>query len=82
MTTRFTREEVLERFWKEIKAHHPLFMASCGSGIVAKFLEKAGCDMAGVYNAVKLRAGGAGSMTGLWPVSEANGLMFELLHAR
>jgi predicted TIM-barrel enzyme len=77
MTTRFTREEVLERFWKEIKAHHSLFMASCGSGIVAKFLEKAGCDMAGVYNAVKLRAGGAGSMTGLWPVSDANGLMIE-----
>jgi predicted TIM-barrel enzyme len=44
---------------------------------VAKFLERAGCDMAGVYNAVKLRAGGAGSMTGMWPVSDANGLMFE-----
>ena len=77
MPTRFTRDEVLERFWKEIKVHRPLFMASCGSGIVAKFLEKAGCDMAGVYNAVKLRAGGAGSMTGLWPVSDANGLMIE-----
>ncbi len=77
MATRFTREEVLERLWKEIKAHHTLFMASCGSGIVAKFLEKAGCDMAGVYNAVKLRAGGAGSMMGMWPVSDANGLMFE-----
>jgi predicted TIM-barrel enzyme len=74
---KFTRKEVLERLWKEIKAHRPLFMASCGSGIVAKFLERAGCDMAGVYNAVKLRAGGAGSMTGMWPVSDANGLMFE-----
>jgi predicted TIM-barrel enzyme len=77
MQVRFKREEVIERFRKEIEARHPLFMASCGSGIVAKFLEKAGCDMAGVYNAVKLRAGGAGSMTGLWPVSDANGLMFE-----
>lgn len=77
MQTRFTREKVLERLWRESKAHRTLFMASCGSGIVAKFLEKAGCDMAGVYNAVKLRAGGAASMTGLWPVSDANGLMFE-----
>lgn len=77
MAKRFTREEVLERLRKEIGARRPLFMASCGSGIVAKFLEKAGCDMAGVYNAVKLRAGGAGSMTGMWPVSDANGLMFS-----
>ncbi len=77
MGEKITRKEVLERLWKEIKARRPLFMASCGSGIVAKFLERAGCDMAGVYNAVKLRAGGAGSMTGMWPVSDANGLMFE-----
>jgi predicted TIM-barrel enzyme len=74
---RLSREEVLDRFWKEIGNNHPLFMASCGSGIVAKFLERAGCDMAGVYNAVKLRAGGACSMMGMWPVSDANGLMFE-----
>jgi len=77
LTKRFTREEVLDRLRSEIKAKHTLFMASCGSGIVAKFLEKAGCDMAGVYNAVKLRNGGAGSMTGMWPVSDANGLMIE-----
>jgi predicted TIM-barrel enzyme len=73
----FTREEVLDRFKREIEARRPLFMASCGSGIVAKFLERAGCDMAGVYNAVKLRSYGAGSMMGMWPVSDANGLMFE-----
>jgi len=73
----FSREEVLGRFRKEVKAGRTLFMASCGSGIVAKFLERAGCDMAGVYNAVKLRSYGAGSMTGMWPVSDANGLMFE-----
>ena len=77
MVKRYTREEVLERFQKEIKAKRSLFMASCGTGIVAKFLERAGCDMAGVYNAVKLRASGAGSMMGMWPVSDANGLMFE-----
>ena len=77
MARRFTREEVLERLRKEIQAGRALFMASCGSGIVAKFLERSGCDMAGVYNAVKLRSYGAGSMTGMWPVSDANGLMFE-----
>jgi predicted TIM-barrel enzyme len=77
MARRFTREEVLEKLRKEIQADRALFMASCGSGIVAKFLERAGCDMAGVYNAVKLRSYGAGSMTGMWPVSDANGLMFE-----
>jgi predicted TIM-barrel enzyme len=77
MAPRFTREEVLARLRREISAGHALFMASCGSGIVAKFLERAGCDMAGVYNAVKLRTYGAGSMMGMWPVSNANGLMFE-----
>jgi predicted TIM-barrel enzyme len=74
---RHTREEVLERFNREIREGRNLFMASCGSGLVAKFLERAGCDMAGVYNAVKLRSYGAGSMMGMWPVSDANGLMFE-----
>ncbi len=77
MGRRITREEVLERFRKEIREGRALFMASCGSGIVAKFLERAGCDMAGVYNAVKLRSYGAGSMMGMWPVSDANGLMFD-----
>ncbi len=77
MTKRLTRDEVLKRFRAEIEAHRPLFVASCGTGMVAKFLEKGGCDMAGVYNSVKLRAGGAGSMMGMWPVSDANGLMFE-----
>lgn len=77
MAAKLTREEVLARFWKEIERGRTLFMASCGSGIVAKFFERAGCDMAGVYNAVKLRSYGAGSMTGMWPVSDANGLMFE-----
>ena len=77
MAPRLTREEVLARLRSEISAGHTLFMASCGSGIVAKFLERAGCDMAGVYNAVKLRTYGACSMMGMWPVSDANGLMFE-----
>jgi predicted TIM-barrel enzyme len=77
MARRYTREEVLTRFRGEIRAKRSLFMASCGSGIVAKFLERAGCDMAGVYNAVKLRAGGAGSMMGMWPVSDANDMMFD-----
>jgi predicted TIM-barrel enzyme len=77
MTKRHTRDEVLKRLRAEIQARRPLFLASCGTGIVAKFLEKAGCDMAGVYNAVKLRSNGAGSMTGMWPVSDANGLMYE-----
>jgi predicted TIM-barrel enzyme len=74
---RHTREEVMERFNREIREGRTLFMASCGSGLVAKFLERAGCDMAGVYNAVKLRSYGAGSMMGMWPVSDSNGLMFE-----
>ena len=65
MAPRFTREEVLARLRKEMSAGNALFMASCGSGIVAKFLERAGCDMAGVYNAVKLRTYGAGSMMGM-----------------
>lgn len=77
MKVRHTRQEVLNRFRREIDSKRPLFFASCGSGIVAKFLEKGGCDMAGVYNAVKLRAGGAGSMIGMWPVSDANGLMYD-----
>jgi predicted TIM-barrel enzyme len=77
MASKFTREQVLSRLRNETAEGRALFMASCGSGIVAKFLEQAGCDMAGVYNAVKLRSYGAGSMMGMWPVSDANGLMFE-----
>jgi len=77
MAPRYTRDEILARLRGQIDEGKPLFMASCGSGLVAKFLEKAGCDMAGVYNTVKLRTYGACSMMGMWPVSDANGLMFE-----
>ena len=41
---RHTREEVLAKLHKKIKGGKPIFVAACGTGLVAKCLEKAGAD--------------------------------------
>ena len=41
---RWTREEILEKLRNKINKKKPLFFASCGTGLVAKLLEKAGVD--------------------------------------
>ena len=78
MATRYSREEFLNRLRKEIKTGRPLVMASAGNGLAAKFIERGGVDILGVYNTGYLRMQGYGSLAGMLPIADANGLVFEM----
>ena len=50
----------------------PVFIASAGSGLVAKLLEQAGVDCVNTFSGARLRANGMGTMSMLWPILDSN----------
>jgi len=74
----YSRAEFLQRLNKEIRAGKPLVMASAGNGLAAKFIERGGVDILGVYNTGYFRMQGYGSLAGMLPMADANGLVFEM----
>jgi predicted TIM-barrel enzyme len=78
MAIRYSRNEFLNRLRKEIHAGKPLVMASAGNGLAAKFIERGGVDILGVYNTGYLRMQGYGSLAGMLPMADANGMVFEM----
>src|SRR5579863_9921305 len=78
MAIRYSRIEFLGRLNKEIGAGKPLVMASAGNGLAAKFIERGGVDILGVYNTGYLRMQGYGSLAGMLPMADANGLVLEM----
>ena len=55
---RQTRDEVMAKLQKKVADKKPLFFASCGSGLVAKLLERAGADSVTPFGGGKLRSDG------------------------
>jgi len=74
---RWTKEAILEKLTNKIKARIPLAFASCGTGLVAKLLEKAGFDCVNSFSGGRLRSDGWGSMSMLWPILDSNAQMLE-----
>jgi predicted TIM-barrel enzyme len=78
MARRYSKAEVLERLNKEVDRGKPIVMAGAGIGIAAKFIEKGGADIIGVYNSGYYRMHGWGSLAGMLPLGDANGLVYEM----
>jgi predicted TIM-barrel enzyme len=78
MAIRYSRIDFLDRLQKEIRSGKPLVMASAGNGLAAKFIERGGVDILGVYNTGYLRMQGYGSLAGMLPIADANGLVLEM----
>jgi len=74
---RWTKDAILEKLWKKIEQKKPLAFASCGTGLVAKLLEKAGYDCVNTFSGGRLRSDGWGSMSMLWPILDSNAQMLE-----
>ena len=47
---RTSRKEILEKLNKKVQNKQPIFIASAGSGLVAKLLEKAGVDCINTFS--------------------------------
>jgi predicted TIM-barrel enzyme len=69
---RTTREEILAKLRAKIEARDPIFIASAGSGLVAKLLERAGVDCINTFSGARLRANGMGTMSMMWPILDSN----------
>src|SRR5512143_3340270 len=77
MAKRYTRQQFLDRLWAEIKRGKPLVMTGAGNGIAAKFIERGGVDILGVYNTGYFRMQGYGSLAGMLPMADANEMIYQ-----
>lgn len=78
MAKRYSRQEFLDRLWAEIARGKPLVMTGAGNGIAAKFIERGGVDILGVYNTGYFRMQGWGSLAGMLPMADANEMVFNM----
>ena len=74
----FSRDEVLKRLRTRIDRSERIFGGGAGTGISAKFEEAGGIDLIVIYNSGRYRMAGRGSLAGLMPYGDANGVVVEM----
>jgi predicted TIM-barrel enzyme len=78
MAIRYSRAEFLARLRAELARGKPLLMTGAGAGICAKFIERGGADILGVYNTGYFRMQGYGSLAGMLPMGDANAMVYRV----
>jgi predicted TIM-barrel enzyme len=73
-----TREDALARLRRTVDAGRPIVGCGAGTGISAKFAERGGADLIIIYNSGRYRMAGRGSLAGLMPYGDANGIVVEM----
>jgi predicted TIM-barrel enzyme len=69
---RTTKTQIMSRLRAKVDQKLPVFIASAGSGLVARLLEQAGVDCVNTFSGARLRANGMGTMSMLWPILDSN----------
>ena len=72
------RSEILRRVRAEVAAGRPVVGCGAGTGISAKCAEAGGADLIIIYNSGRYRMAGRGSLAGLMPYGDANGIVTEM----
>jgi len=72
------RDEILRRLRANVAAGKPIIGCGAGTGISAKFAEAGGADLIIIYNSGRYRMAGRGSLAGLMPYGDANGIVVEM----
>jgi len=72
------RQEILNRLQAQVAAGRPIIGCGAGTGISAKFAEAGGADIIIIYNSGRYRMAGRGSLAGLMPYGDANGIVVEM----
>jgi predicted TIM-barrel enzyme len=72
------RAEILKRLKTQVEARKPIVGCGAGIGISAKFAEAGGADIIIIYNSGRYRMAGRGSLAGLLPYGDANGIVVEM----
>ena len=77
MALRYSRETCLARLRTQIEAGRAIVMTGAGNGLAAKFIERGGVDLIGIYNTGYFRMQGYGSLAGMLPILDANEVVFR-----
>lgn len=77
-TIGIARTEIIQRLKKQVAAGKPVVGCGAGTGISAKFAEAGGADIIIIYNSGRYRMAGRGSLAGLLPYGDANGIVVEM----
>ena len=72
------RSEILRRMNAIVQARKPIVGCGAGTGISAKFAEAGGADLIIIYNSGRYRMAGRGSLAGMLPYGDANGIVVEM----
>jgi predicted TIM-barrel enzyme len=72
------RNEILARLRGQQSAGKPIVGCGAGTGLSAKLAEAGGADMIIIYNSGRYRMAGRGSLAGMMPYGDANGIVVEM----
>ncbi|MPM81045.1 hypothetical protein SDC9_128097 [bioreactor metagenome] len=72
------RNEILTNIRGQAAKGLPVIGAGAGTGISAKSAEAGGVDLIVIYNSGRYRMAGRGSLAGLMPYGDANGIVVEM----
>ncbi len=72
------RAEILKRLHAQVAAGKPIVGCGAGTGISAKLAEAGGADLIIIYNSGRYRMAGRGSLAGMMPYGDANGIVVEM----
>src|SRR5579863_7869049 len=74
----FTREQCLQRLRGQVTAGKPIVGGGAGTGITARCAEAGGIDLIIIYNSGRYRMAGRGSLAGMMPYGDANGIVVDM----
>ncbi|HAN98138.1 MAG TPA: hypothetical protein DCQ98_12225 [Planctomycetaceae bacterium] len=72
------RSAILQRLRAKVASGRPIIGGGAGTGISAKLSEAGGIDLLVIYNSGRFRMAGRGSLAGLMPYGDANGIVLEM----
>ncbi|HYC25647.1 MAG TPA: phosphoenolpyruvate hydrolase family protein [Roseiarcus sp.] len=75
---RIARSDILARLHAMKARSEPIVGAGAGVGISAKGEEEGGADLIVIYNSGRYRMAGRGSLAGMMPYGDANGVVLEM----
>ena len=73
-----SRDEMLQRLHAQRAQGKPIVGCGAGTGLSAKLAEAGGADLLIIYNSGRYRMAGRGSLAGLMPYGDANGIVVEM----
>ncbi|MEL6577047.1 MAG: phosphoenolpyruvate hydrolase family protein [Pseudomonadota bacterium] len=74
----FDRTELMTKFRAMRDRGEPIIGGGAGTGLSAKCEEAGGIDLIVIYNSGRYRMAGRGSLAGLMPYGDANGVVMEM----